>query len=521
MTRPPRDTTQATIIRTAPQPDTGYRRLTAGPAEQHRARTELITGSAWSLPDRPVGRLVQVTDFQLADLVSPSRLEFLQRLAGVPAWRRMLPAYRPQEFLLLQAIEAILRTIRELATEPGRGFDAVITTGDNTDSAQLNELQTFLTLMNGGPIRPGDPNDGLDSTVSASGNEYYWNPEPTSRDRWKTERGLPNHPGALAAAARPFEAGGLGAPWLACFGNHDCLVQGRAPAPPGYDDFLTGGSKPSDRPLDRDPSDPQSTQRPDTLDAYCDDPLIFSTAAPHDIEALPERRMIDKATYVRLHRETGQQPAGHGFTAENAADGTAYYSYDAIDGLRLIILDTTNPAGGVDGCVDERQFGWLAGELGSAGERLVIICSHHGLSTLTNATGDGTWGGRLRLADEVEELLHRHGSVIAWLSGHTHVNKVTPRPGPSGGFWEISTSSIAEWPVQVRELEVFATDEGIAIRATMIDSAVAPEPTGDLDLDDLAGLHREVAANDPGSVGGLDAEGTPQDRNVVLYLRRS
>ena len=104
-------------------------------------------------------------------------------------------------------------------------------------------------------------------------------------------------------------------------------------------------------------------------------------------------------------------------------------------------------------------------------------------------------------------------------SWRDRVNKITPRPATTGGgFWEISTSSVAEWPVQAREVEIFRSAQGIAIRTTMIDSDAPTAPTGALDLADLAALHREVAANDPGSVGGLDAEGAPEDRNVVLYL---
>jgi len=78
----------------------------------------------------------------------------------------------------------------------------------------------------------------------------------------------------------------------------------------------------------------------------------------------------------------------------------------------------------------------------------------------------------------------------------------------------VITSAIAEWPVQLRHVALGLTDHGAMITTTMIDSAA---PTGwDLSVAGLAGLHREVAANDPGSVGGIHAEGTPADRNVVL-----
>lgn len=193
-------------------------------------------------------------------------------------------------------------------------------------------------------------------------------------------------------------------------------------------------------------------------------------------------------------------------------------------------LDTTNPHGHVDGRVDLAQMAWLEESLRevhstfidetgevvrqSVPDRLVVLASHHGLSTMVNSTGDDS----VALAPQVEALLHRFGNVVLWLSGHTHVNRVTPRPGQNGGFWEVSTSSLAEWPVQVRLVELELAEAEARVVLTMVDSAVPVSPTAGLELADLASLHREVAANDEGSVGGLFAEGVREDRNVVLSI---
>jgi metallophosphoesterase (TIGR03767 family) len=535
-TRPadPADTTRRTLRRTPAGPG-GYRRLTDGPGEPHRHRADLLDG-----PDHPantdrdqpdnsvrIAELLHLTDFQIADLASPSRVEYLQRLTGVGVWRRMLPAGRPQEFLLDQAVEQVVRTARRAVADGTAAPDLMITTGDNTDSAQLDELERYLALLDGGRIRPGAGNDDLAATPTRSGDPEYWNPEPESRDHWKTRHGFPDHPGALAAAVREFDAGGIGLPWLTCFGNHDCLVQGRAAARDDYDALLNGDRKPIALPDGPEPTD-------DALDRYVDDPYHWSTGPSIPIEPRPDRRLVTKQQWVQGHFGTGGVPQGHGFTTDNLADGTTWYVHDAIPGVRIIGLDTTNPAGHVDGCLDDRQFRWLERRLvevharysdaagrdvhTDADDRLVVLASHHGLSTLTNATGDGTWGGRLHLADEVQALLHRFPNVVLWLSGHTHVNRVTPRPGPNGGgFWEISTSSIAEWPVQLRSVELrLAPGAGVLMRSTMIDSDAPAAPGTGTSLADLAALHREVAANDAGSVGGLDAEGGPEDRNVDL-----
>jgi metallophosphoesterase (TIGR03767 family) len=526
---PGTDTSERTIAKDAPG-ELGYRRLRAAPGEPHRARHELVEGRAGDggVDAGQLVRLIHITDFQLADLASPSRVEFLQRLAGVPEWRWMLPAYRPQEFMLTQAVEAVVRTVRRAAEAGSAPVDFVVTTGDNTDSAQANELDRYLSLMDGGRVDPGSGNADLADTVTCSGDPAYWNPEPWSRDQWKEQHGYPDHPGAVQASAQPFTAAGLGVPWLACFGNHDCLIQGRAEAPANYEAFLVGDRKPVSCPVDRDPGG-------DALDEYCRDPFWVSSGPSIPIEPRTDRRMLSKKEYVERHFEAAGAPAGHGFTAENREEGTAYYAYDGVPGLRVIVLDTTNPSGHVNGCIDETQYRWLEGRLQDVhsshlaedgsdvqrgnDDRLVLLCSHHGLSTMTNGTQRRD-GQPLYLAAEVEALLHRYPNVVLWLSGHTHTNRVTARGrAGGGGFWEVSSSSIAEWPVQLRTVSLHVVDGvGVRIRTTMVDSAVPISPSGGTSLADLAALHREAAANDPHCVSGLHAEGSPEDRNTDLVV---
>ncbi len=290
-------------------------------------------------------------------------------------------------------------------------------------------------------------------------------------------------------------------------------MQGRTPFPSDYDAFLSGAAKPVLPPSNYLPDS-------DAMADYLADPWVVSAGPRAPIEPDAARRSVTKAEHVAAHFRPGAVPEGHGYTAENLASGTAYYVWDGVPGVRLVGLDTTNPYGDVNGCVDDVQFGWLAERLaevsaGSGDPRLVVLMSHHGLDTMDNATGPD--GAALHLAADVRALLAGHPQVVLWLSGHVHVNRVVARPRPSGGgFWEVTTSAIAEWPVQLRHLALGVTDEGAVITTTMIDS-LAPVDW-DLSTTGLAGLHREVAANDPGSVGGIHAEGDPGDRNVVLRV---
>ncbi|MFE3055232.1 hypothetical protein [Nocardia sp. NPDC059239] len=510
--------------------DGRYRGLERGPAEPRSARTELAPGATLD-PGATVARFVQLTDFQIADPVSPGRLTFLHGLAGRPGWEFMFPAYRPQEPVALQAFEATIRTLRELGTDT---IDFVVTTGDNIDSAQSNELSALFALLDGDTVL--DPNFGATETRTlpayAVSAEFY-NPEPESRDVYKREHGFPDVPGLLAAAAGPFRTRGLGVPWLACFGNHDCLVQGRAPVTAEYQALVTGDSAPTALGIDP-PADP--------IRRYLPDPTVLSQGPAVPIAARTDRRVISPAEYVRAHLDSPTEPRGHGFTEQNLIEGTTYYSYDAVPGVRMIVLDSTHPAGHVTGSIGARQWGWLVDQLIAAhssyrGEdgaivrtgnrdRAVIIASHHGLGMLTNTTPDPD-GETRYLAADLEALLHRFGNVVLWIAGHEHRNEVTPRhrpdpqEDPAGGFWHVLTSGLCEWPCQTRLLELVLPQQDsnhLIIRSTMIDHSAPERPGPALELLDLASLHRELSFNEPTRVGGPHSAGTPADRTVDLIV---
>jgi hypothetical protein len=256
------------------------------------------------------------------------------------------------------------------------------------------------------------------------------------------------------------------------------------------------------------------------------------------VTADPGRRPITRREFVEAHFRPGSRPLGHGFSEQNRLDGTAYYVHDK-PGARLIALDTNCLAGGAAGCIDRDQARWLEARLaevhsayrGPHGDQvrtgnddaLVIMFSHHGIDTLTNnrRSAAGPASGALLGSAGLLALLHRFPNVVLWLNGHTHINAVRARPDPADparGFWEVTTCAIIDWPCQARLIELIDTGGGLSIVCTMVDHDTPVAPRSLETIDDLASLHRELAANVP--FGGAESarSGVAADRNTELRL---
>ncbi|MDO9395874.1 MAG: TIGR03767 family metallophosphoesterase, partial [Herbiconiux sp.] len=341
-------------------------------------------------------------------------------------------------------------------------------------------------------------------------------------DAAKTMYGFPTVPGLLDAARRPFRAQGFAMPWYACFGNHDGLVQGNFPAKTLQLNLLaTGPLKIISPPAGLNPSAIVNALAAGNIGALLSS-LVLSPAA-RLVTADPRRRLIARADIVEEHFTTTGLPRGHGFTAANRRNGTAYYTF-VKDGCRFIVLDTVNPNGYADGSIDRTQFAWLRRTLRAMEGGIAMVFSHHTSSTMNNplvATG-GDVEPRV-LGAEVLAMLMRHWEVVAWINGHTHRNEITAhrRPG-GGGMWEINTASHIDWPQQSRLIEITDNRDGtLSIFTTVVDHA-GPVTGGRHDLSTstgLAGLSRELAANDwqDRTDTGL---GDRRDRNVELLVTK-
>jgi len=512
-----------------------YRRVAAAEGEAHRVRADLLGpegGRRFALTAgslRPLLTLAHVTDLQLPDVGSTARFEFFNREVDDPLFRKLVPVQRPQEALTARAMQAMVSTLNSLhersgAPVSGGGLDLVVTTGDAIDNAQWNEVRNWLALMDGGRVRPGS-GGAVPASVQARDwpDEAFWRPDGGA-DVWRERFGFGDRPRLLEQALAAFDASGLLVPWLACYGNHEALLQGVGVVTPELAALMVGDRKPSRlRP---------SVRREEALDVFTTRAHEFFGAGDAQLAVVPDlaRRPVGRREFVDMHFSAGARPAGHGFTDRNRTEGTAYYAHDT-GGVRFVALDTNDLAGGADGCLDEVQVAWLRATLEEVSsrftaedgstvttgreDRLVVVFSHHGSTTLT-----GTHG-----APQLLSLLHRFPNVVLWLNGHTHTNAVRAhaRPGaPGDGLWEVTTCAVMDWPCQARVVELLDAGDGfLAVACTMLDheGRVVPAEDPELSPADLAGLHRELAGNVPWSGFDSPTSGTPTDRNVVLGLR--
>jgi metallophosphoesterase (TIGR03767 family) len=428
----------------------------------------------------------------------------------------------------------------------------------------------------------------------------FWYPDDNRADKYK-QAGLPTVPGLLVAARLPYQSIGLGMSWYAVYGNHDGEVQGNVPLNPDFfspdnlQQIWTGD------PRDVAVHGSKIVDTNATLPArYKDFGLFDKLALARNlirVNVTPDgdRRLLDQSAFVQEHLNTTGTPQGHGFSADSAGAFYAIPSADT-DRVQFITLNTVNVDGGAGGSIEEFQMAWLESQLransstylvptvppppitipasgtrpggevivpgrgltdGAAStivnqpgvqDKLFVIFCHHTLDSMDNIVPFLT--GRSRPArvrwrgDALRRLLLAYPNVIAMVNGHTHRNEIKPhaRVGQAldGGFWEISTASHIDWPIQSRIIETAASPEAqqagefggaagpatISIFTTMVDIDAPLSNGGDLsDPVQLAALGRELATNDPQEVGvdGDDQSirkrmGQDIDRNTQLLL---
>jgi len=406
-----------------------------------------------------LARFVHLADTQLSDDESPARLVNFDAAAS--------GAFRPEEGHLCRMLNAAVRTVNRIHQDTP--IDFVVLGGDNTDNAQSNELDWFLGILDGAPQVECD---------SAEDNDIIPGPDNDPKD--------------------PFGPVALDVPWRWVSGNHDLLRQGTWPLsqfmnePTGTS--ATGGT--------RDYSMPGS-------------PIVTGT-----VLADPARAFVSEADQLKRIADAGD---GHGITAAALDLGRAVYTFD-VEGspLRIFVLSSAAATGASVGLIRQADIDAVIEptlQTAAAEDKLVIVTSHHRSVSLNNGVEPGLGVGMefadALTPDEWVDYLGTHDHVIMHLAAHSHTMHADPR-SPVGGhaYWEVASPAIADFPHQMRLLEVWDQDNGsLTIRTVAFDFVADDDP--------IADAGRTMGVLDFTSFWEGDGRGPePTDRNVELWIAK-
>lgn len=569
-----------TLARTIGDLD-GDGRLEYGPGEPVAVREDLAKAN----PNRKSTRdalvsFVGFADLQLADEESPLRGEWADK-CGTPPTKA---AFRPQETMVPHLINSEVLAANQIAGGPvtGRPFDFAVQLGDAADNQQRNEVRWFVDLLDGGTLV--DPDSGADGYEGVQGRDPF--PSPVSG---ASLLALANEPFFATGLRRP---DGTAVPWYSVLGNHDAKVQGTMPNLPGWVEFARLWAQGM---LKIQDLAPDQQQRVCANPGLLGDPAFWMEVAQtpgttRRVTPDPERALLAREQWMAEHlppdeakkidpEATGSAglPAGHGFLAGRCADPSGKplarlcYAFDQ-GGVHFVVIDTNADEGLDSGNVDQDQMEWLERDLvahspvyydaegvvkrnAAATPSLVVVFSHHTRDTIDNEAPP--MDDRRRFyGEDLEKLLHRFPTVVLHAAGHTHENRVWARPGraanattgaPATGYWEVNTSSHADWPHQSRTIEIADNRDGtLSIFGVVFDAAAPPKalradqaakgglpwaedatdetalPGGTVRINEeyLAAVAREVGYNDP-QAGKTDPDARgrdPKDRNVELLV---
>lgn len=449
-----------------------------------------------------IARIIHISDSQLIDEESPARFAGAQELVR--------SAWRPYEAYSTQLLDGTLRAANRIHAS-GRAADCLVLTGDTCDNAQTNELRWLLDVFDGRTIDPrSGPDDRAVETL----------PDPLM------------DPHASFSAQGLYRTGSHGdmpsIPWYAVFGNHDRFGIGVFAV---FENLF--GRRVAELPFARRPGvflptvfDPVGAWTHGKVTPAEPGPPAF-LELPAYVEPNPDRKYFNQREFIRAMFMTESGPAGHGFA--DPETGPSWYSVSPVEGLRLIGLNTCEPAHQIagfpyqDGSISAEQVAFLRDELPAAEKRgeLVVVASHHPSGSLWAGYGSALIGSEFRA------LLSEYPHVVAHLAGHTHRNRVTARDT----YLEIETCSTLDLPQEGRIVEIWRrnADGLVAIKYEMFSHLDEQLPV--LGIDPLRAMRaaaQAIAQADQGGAArqkrldptGVNPYGSAVDRSGMVLLQR-
>ncbi len=451
---------------------------------------------------KPRIRMLQITDIQLSDPSSPNRFEFVNKLIDIEAARPFIPGHRPSELLTPHAAIAAVEKANSIHEQ--REVQVALFTGDIIYSAQRNEAEAVLAIIEGGELDPQTIFGTYEGVQSATIDDpFYYKPDASS-DLMGEMYGFPRIKGYLDAALGRQKSPGLKMPWLMANGNHEVLVQGMGAQSKVASNYAQGGQKPTG--FSTTDIDFGSLAKRYEGDASALQPIVTTTS----VAPLDSRRLLADGEFGAMVRDTKGLPVGHGLSSYEFGEMN-YSTYFAEGDFVVIAIDTANRAGGARGVITEYCFRTLEEHLDLARATyptaLIIVISHHSLSEINFDESSVTLG--------VVETLMSSNRVFLWLSGHTHRDRVISNSSnPARTFVEVTSASIADWPSTIREIEIFDDVSSgkvtLYLRSHTVAEHVRYISYGEVvtgEISELLSIHSAIIAN-TAAIYGLDVQGT-------------
>lgn len=455
----------------------GYGAWSDGPGLDYEKRNDIMAaGYAYpsSNSPKPLLRFFAITDIHITDKESPSQAIYMELLMG-----KETSTYSPTMLYSTQVLDAAIQTVNALHKQ--NRIDFGISLGDACNSAQYNELRWYIDVIDGKVITPSSgAHAGADSIdYQKSFKTAGLNPEIP----WYQTIGNHDH---FWLGSIPLDTGDLG-DLRGSYISSEVIAMGNTLAnsskiydttPPLYYMGVIDGSTPTGAVVKAGKvGDPGFTSPP--------------TVVPD-----PDRRSLTKAEWVNEFFKTSTSPAGHGFNLvpPGREKGFACYSFSPKPYFKVIVLDNTQ-RGDDDstkihghGFLDLTRWKWLKAELAAGDDagQLMIIASHVPIGVakkgsymewFDNSDNPSSIQNAVTLPGLLAEL-HSHPNLLMWIAGHRHVNVVKAFASddatrPERGFWHVETSSLHDFPQQLRTFDIkLNSDYSVSIVTTNVDPAV-------------------------------------------------
>jgi metallophosphoesterase (TIGR03768 family) len=458
-----------------------------GPLASVPRKDIMAAGYTFPSANKPVKflKFFTISDIHITDKESPSQLIYMQQLNKYGFEATSTSVYSPVMLYTTHVLDAAVQTVNALhKIDP---IDFGISLGDACNSTQYNELRWYIDVLDGNVITPCSG-----ARVGADRIDYQKPYKAAGLDpsiQWYQAVGNHDH---FWLGSIPVEAGGLKKSYTSdeVVAMGDLLAEASniySKTPPLYYMGVIDGSTPTGK----------------IIKAGMVGAPGFTS--PPKVVPDKDRRSLSKAEWRQEFFNTSSGPAGHGFGLVPTDQDDDFLCYSFVPKsnipIKVIVLDDTQrDDDGVAtihgrGFLDQARWTWLKNELaaGDAADQLMIIACHVPIGVMPPASNNNgsddymDWFDNsadpsgMQNAVDLKGLLaelHNHPNLLMWVAGHRHVNTVKAfvtddAARPERGFWHVETSSLHDFPQQMRTFEIsLNSDYTVSIVTTNVDPAV-------------------------------------------------